>query len=171
MPSFPARLCHSHRGAALRRITQEVRVSELDLDGFEVFDRSSAPAPVIPFVTLQRRGLISLNRGAYEALGAPAAVELLYNRDRRTIAIRPADPTSPRAYALRQQGGEGGSKTYLIAGAAFTAHYQIDTSVARRYRVEHHGEVLLVDLNQEDAVRVTSPRAKDRSGERVATTA
>ena len=146
-------------------------MSEFNLDGFEVFDRSSPPGPAIPFVTVQRRGLISLNRGAYEALGAPKAVELLYNRERRVIAIRPADPTSPRAYTLRQQGGEGGSKTYLIAGTAFTQHYQIDTSQARRYGVEHHGETLLVDLDQEGATTVTSPRAKDRSGERVAAVA
>ncbi len=137
-------------------------MSEFALDGFEVFDRSSAPGPTIPFVTIQRRGLISLNRGAYDALGAPSAVELLFNKERRVIAIRPADPASPRAYGLRQQGGENGSKTYLLAGAAFTAHYKIDTSVARRYGVERHGEMLLVDLEQEGAVAVTSPRAKDK---------
>ena len=137
-------------------------MGETDLDDFEVFDRSSTPGPSIPFVTIQRRGLISLNRGAYDTLGAPAAVELLFNRQRRVIAIRPADPTSPRSYALRQQGGEGGSKTYLIAGTAFATHYGIDTSVARRYGVKHHGETLLVDLEQEDAVTVSSPRAKDK---------
>lgn len=140
-------------------------MSEFDLNDFELFDRSSAPGPAIPFVTIQRRGLLSLNRGAYDALGAPVAVELLFNRERRVIAIRPADPASPRAYTLRQQGGAGGSKTYLLGGAAFATHYGIDTSVARRYGVERRGEMLLVDLEQEGAVVVTSPRAKDKRPE------
>ena len=136
---------------------------EMDLDGFDVFDRSSAPSPSVPTLTIQRRGMLSLNRGSYEALGKPAAVELLFNRERRAIAIRPADPATPRAYAVRAQGAAGGSSsTYLVPGRSFTTHYGIDTTVARRYGVERRGEMLLVDLEQEGAVTVTSPRAKDR---------
>jgi len=135
----------------------------MDLDGFDVFDRSSAPSPSVPTLTIQRRGMLSLNRGSYEALGKPAAVELLFNRERRAIGIRPADPATPRAYAVRSQGAAGGSSnTYLVPGRSFTTHYGIDTTVARRYGVERRGEMLLVDLEQEGAVTVTSPRAKDR---------
>jgi len=145
---------------------------DTDLAGFDVFDRSSAPSPSIPTLTIQRRGMLSLNRGSYEALGKPAAVELLFNRERRAIAIRPADPSTPRAYAVRAQGAAGGgSNTYLIPGAAFTAHYGIDTAVARRYGVERRGEMLFVDLEQEGAVTVTSPRAKDREAPSRATVA
>ena len=143
-------------------------MGDVDLAGFEEFDRSAAPAPSTPFVTIQRKGLLSLNRGAYEALGRPAAVTLLYHREQRIVGLRPAEPTNPRAYPLRRQGGKaGGSQSYLVAATAFTLHHGIDTSVARRYGVEIRGTVLLIDLKQ-DAPDVTGPRAKERGrrGER-----
>ncbi len=128
------------------------------LDGFIEFDRSSPPAPSIPFVTLQRKGLISLNRAAFQALGSPKAVTLLYHPERRVVALRPANPTSPRAYPVRLQNSGG---TYLVAGAAFAQAHRIPTDVARRYSVTMVGDALTFDLT-EDAPVVTGPRAKDR---------
>ena len=138
-------------------------MSNVDLAGFEEFDRSAAPAPTTPFVTIQRKGLLSLNRGAYEAIGRPEAVTLLYHREQRVVGLRPAEPGNPRAYPVRRQGGkEGGAQSHLVAGTAFTRHHDIDTSVARRYGVELRGGVLLIDLKQ-DAPEVTGPRAKERA--------
>ncbi len=135
--------------------------AEFNLDGFEEFDRSAAPAPVNPFVTIQKRGLLSLNRGAYEALSAPQAVTLMFNRERRVIALRPSDPGSPRSYPVRIQGGQGGGKTYLVAATAFAGHYGLDVSVSRRYAVTVRDGVLFIDLTQ-DAPEVTGARSKDR---------
>ncbi|MDP9355546.1 MAG: hypothetical protein M3Q71_16385 [Chloroflexota bacterium] len=130
------------------------------VDDFEVFDRGSAPKPTHPFVTVQRRGLLSLNRAAHDLLGAPAAVQLLYSRSRNVIGFRAGDPGDPRSYPVRAQGERGG--TYLVAGAAFTQHYGIPTTEARRYQARMTGDVLTIDLN-EDAPVVTGPRSKDRT--------
>ncbi len=132
---------------------------EFDMEGFEEFDRRAAPPPVAPFVTLQRRGLISLNKTAYLAMGSPEAVTLLYNPEKRLIALRPADVKSPRAYPVRPQSSGG---TYLVAGSAFTQHHGIDTQVARRYGASVNGNIVVVDLNQ-DAPEVTGPRARELS--------
>ncbi len=129
-------------------------------DDFEVFDRGSAPKPTHPFVTVQRRGLLSLNQAARDLLGAPTAVQLLYSRARNVIGIRAGDPGDPRSYPLRAQGERG--RTYLVAGAAFTQHYGIPTTEARRYQARMAGDMLTIDLN-EDAPVVTGPRAKDRT--------
>jgi len=102
------------------------------------------------------RGLISLNRAAYQALGEPESIELLYNPSKRIIGIRPGDPKTPHSYPLRQQNRGG---TYLIAGKAFTTHYEIDTKVARRYGVEAKVNTLLVDLKQR-ATEVVGARAQ-----------
>jgi hypothetical protein len=48
---------------------------------FEVFDKRQAPLAKAPAVTIQRRGLMSLNRAAYNMINEPSTVELLYDRD------------------------------------------------------------------------------------------
>lgn len=130
------------------------------VDDFEVFDRSSAPKPTHPFVTVQRRGLLSLNQAACDLLGAPTAVQLLYSRARNVIGIRAGDPGDPRSYPVRVQGERG--RTYLVAGAAFTQHYGIPTTEARRYQARMVGDMLTINLN-ENAPVVTGPRSKDRA--------
>jgi hypothetical protein len=136
-------------------------VDDSILEGFLEFDRRSAPTPKEPFVTLQKKGLMSLNRAAFDALGQPASVTLLYNPERRVIALRPTDPGNPRAYPVRRQGGrESGGGNYLVAGTAFTTFHRIATDVARRYTARLTDNVLFFDLN-EDAPIVTGPRAKE----------
>ncbi len=122
---------------------------------FEEFSRKSAPIGAKPYVTIQRRGAISLNRTAFEDLGKPAAVKLLYDRAQRVIGLRATDPGIEGAYPVRTQA----SSNWLIAGTAFVAHWAIDTSVAKRYEAEMAGDVLVIDLKR-DGVEVTGPRAK-----------
>lgn len=44
---------------------------------------------------------MSLSTAAYEELGTPAAIELLYHPQRRIVAVRAADPGSANACFLR----------------------------------------------------------------------
>jgi hypothetical protein len=125
-------------------------------EGFEVFDRRAAPAPKEPFVTIQKGGLISFNRAAYQALGEPEAIELLYNRAERIIGFRKADPKSPRSYPMREQ-NRGGS--HLIAGTAFLRHYEINMDVARRYQADTQDNIVLVDLKR-GGTEATGVRAR-----------
>ncbi len=129
------------------------------MPNFEVFKKTSIPITTKPAVTIQRRGNMSLNEPAYEALGKPAAVQLLYDRDEGFIAFRPVDPDTPHAVPLRAQ-QRGTNRT--VAGTAFTKYVGIDTSTARRYSAQMMGDVLAVDLKQE-AVDVTGPRASNRA--------
>ena len=122
---------------------------------WEEFSRKSAPIGAKPYVTLQRRGAISINRAAFDALGKPAAVKLLYDRNKRVMGLRPTEPGMEGAYPVRTQA----SSNWLIAGTAFVAHWGIDTTVAKRYEAEMAGDVLVVDLTRE-GVEVTGPRAK-----------
>jgi hypothetical protein len=124
---------------------------------FEVFDKRSAAATKSPMVTIQSGGSFSLNKAAEQLVGSPEAVELLYDPDERLIGFRPVDPSSPRAFPVRPQGKN--ATTYMIAGRAFSKHYELETERARRYAVTMQGDVLVLDLKS-DSVDVTGPRAR-----------
>lgn len=112
-------------------------------------------------VTIQKGGHFSLNRAAYEILGTPEAVELLYDRENELIGFQPASPKSPRAYPVKTLGTNATGR--LIAGRAFCKYYDIDATVARRFEVEmHDGGILVIDLKSESNV-VTGPRAAMKS--------
>jgi hypothetical protein len=125
---------------------------------FEVFKRRSRPRSSLPTVTLQRRGTFSVNQHTLDALGKPENVELLYDRQRNVMAIRPVSAENQDAYPLRKQSS---GATWLIAGTAFCEFYHIPLGTARRYIAEPYGSdgMLLVDLNKPVA-EVAGPRAK-----------
>lgn len=114
---------------------------------WEVFDKRATPATPEPMVTIQKDALISFNRAAYEALGEPEAVELLYDRTDKIIGMRPTNKHSKHAYTVRKQGS---SSSYLVSGRAFISHYRIDLgNTSRRYEAQMFGNVLGIDLNRE----------------------
>lgn len=127
------------------------------MNGWVEFDRRAKPVSTEAFVTLQKKGMLSLNRAARDLLGNSKTVTLLYNQESNQIGIRPCSPDNQRAYPLRLQGS---GSTSLIAGQAFTKFFGIDTEVARRYKATTVVDMLIVDLNQ-DAPVVTGPRSRD----------
>lgn len=106
---------------------------------------------------------MSLNLAAYKALGAPDAVELLWDRDERRMGLRKVDRETDHAYLVRPLGK--GNSTWLISGTAFMTHYGIETPVARRYLASVEEDMLVLDLKH-PGMEVTSnrDRAKDRQG-------
>lgn len=110
---------------------------------WRAFDKRSRPLLDDPFVTIQRRGIFSLNASARAAMGNPDAVALLVDVEKRLIGFRPVATSNPRAYALRKQNR---SNTWIVAGQAFTRAYAIDTSTTTRYSAHLIGSDLVVDL-------------------------
>ena len=127
---------------------------------FEVFEKNSAPRSNVPTATIQKRGLISLNHAAYEMVGSPEAVELLWDADRRVIGLRPASPTSVNAYPARSQSQAKPERgPFLVAGSLFTRYIGLDTSEAFRWVPTIEDGILCIDLNT-PGQRVRSNRAK-----------
>lgn len=110
--------------------------------GFEVFDRRHTPLRGEPSVTIQKRGLISINGAAHALIDRAQVVELLFDKDRKVIALRPAD-ASPRAYELRKPSRSGQT---MLSAVAFTQAYDIDTSISRRYQPHVEDGMLCIDL-------------------------
>lgn len=112
---------------------------------FEVFASRSVREATGPVVTVQRGGVLALNRDVVELLGEPAAVELLFDRGARIMGFRAAEATVPHAYRLRPQKA---SPSVLVSGRSFTQYYGIPTDETRRYAATMIGDVLAVDLKE-----------------------
>ena len=118
---------------------------------FEVFQKGSAPLPSVPSVTIQKKGLFSLNEAAQVMLGNPKAVQFMWDPDRRVIGLKSVPIEDPNAYPTRHQGtvgGRSGRGPVLVAGTLFTKFIDLDTSIARRWVPVMEGEVMIIDLNQ-----------------------
>ena len=125
---------------------------------FEVFDKRMTPLAKAPSVTIQKRGVISLNKAAHDLVGNAETVELLYNRDRQVMALRATDDSSPHAYAVRS-GSKRGPGQAIVSATAFTAHYGINTTATRRWKPFVEDGMLCVDLTEEGTV-ITGNRTK-----------
>jgi hypothetical protein len=127
---------------------------------FETFKRQRVPIGGQPAVTFQRRGTVSLNRAAYDALGEPTTVELLFDRERKLMALNKVATDTAHAYPVRPFGK---GNTFLVSGKAFMKFYGIEIGPARRWigKPEPDG-LLVVDLN-EDPLEIAGNRASERS--------
>ena len=130
--------------------------------GFEVFHKGSAPIPSVPAVTVQKRGIISLNRAAYGLLGEPAAVELLWDSEREMIGLRAAALEDPDAYPAREQKTKNGNGPVLIAGTLFTQFIGMDTTAARRWVPVLEGDILCVDIRKPGQTASSNRARKER---------
>lgn len=130
--------------------------------GFEIFQKGSAPMSKVPSVTIQKRGLISLNRAAHQMIGEPEAVVLMWDSDRRIIGLKPAEVADPNGYPARPQ-AKSGKGPVLIAGTLFTQYIGLDTSEAQRWVPTEEDDVLCIDVSEPGA-KVTSNRARRAGG-------
>lgn len=119
--------------------------------GFEVCDKRMTPMAKAPSVTIQKRGVISLNKAAHQLIDSAQTVELLFDPDRRVVALRPADDSSPHAYAVRN-GSKRGPGQAIVSATAFTQHYSIDTASTRRWKPFTEDGMLCIDLAEEGTV-------------------
>ena len=120
---------------------------------FKVFERENYLPPSSPSVTIQRKGLFSLNAAAMQMLGNPEAIQFLWDRDRRVVGIQAVSVDASNAYPMRRQGtrarlpsAHGGPG--LVAGTRFTHYIGLDTAVSNRWIPRMEGDILVVDLKQ-----------------------
>jgi hypothetical protein len=123
---------------------------------FEVFKKRTPPPQADAYVTVQKKGTLGFNRAAYEKLGRPKAIELLYDPAEKIIGLRGADEASEHAYPIRSAALKRDS-SFLVSGTAFCNYYGIDITSARRWHAYEDGDILCVDLKK-PFTEVTSNR-------------
>lgn len=131
---------------------------------FEVFDKRMTPLAKAPSVTIQRKGIISINRAAYALIGSPKAVELLYDKDRHIVGLRASDDSVPHAYEVRAQSSAKETGPLIVAGTAFTSFYGIDTTTSKRWTPYMEADVLCIDLSSKGVEIVGNRTAKSSEG-------
>lgn len=113
---------------------------------FEEFTQRNTPASSkLPRVSLHRKGNFSLSQAAYETLGSPESVVLLYDREKRAIGFRAAKNGERHAYSVRRQKN---SKSYLVGAIAFCQHYGIDASTTRIFDPQTVNNILVIELDK-----------------------
>jgi hypothetical protein len=126
------------------------------MPNFERFTKRMVPLTKSPYVTLQKRGIMSLNKSAWVLMDSPAAVEFFYDAQEKIIAMRGIDPAAEHAYPMRGVKTDG---PFVVSGTAFTKYYEIPTEVSTRYPAYIEDGYLCVDLKQE-GTEVTSNRVR-----------
>jgi len=102
-------------------------------------------------VTLGKSRTILLNAHAYEAFGAPAAVELLFDGNRNVIGLKPCDPQKKNAFPFRKS-KQG--KHVQIAVGSFLTHFEIKptrTMLFEEIDIDRDG-ILSLDMTKTTAV-------------------
>jgi hypothetical protein len=131
--------------------------------GFEVFQKGSPPVPAVPTITMQKGGNFSLNRAAHALVGNPDAYELLWDRDARLVALRPATLESPNAYPARpQQASEPAKGPLILAASSFSQFVGLEISSGRRWNAQVKDGMLLIDLG-DPGTPVVSNRVRGRN--------
>lgn len=110
---------------------------------FELFTRGSAPRTSAPVVTVQKRGIVSINGPAHDLIGKTKVVEVLFDRERRIMALRPSEP-SANSYNLRKPTKTGQT---TLSATAFTKRFDIDTTVSRRYEPFVEDDMLCIAID------------------------
>lgn len=133
---------------------------------FEEFQKGSAPVSTVPAVTIQKRGLFSVNDAAYKMMGEPAMVTFMWDAEARRIAIAPSDEANLNAYPARRQNQAKASGPILIAGTMFAKYIGLDTTSARRWTPSLENGMLILDLSVEGAL-VIANRNRSKHDENV----
>lgn len=126
------------------------------MPNFETFKKGASPREKRSFVTLQRTGPVSLNLAAYEALGRPEAIELLFDPAERIVGLRPSGRDNRNAYPVRPVG----RATFVVAGRAFMKYYGIEVKQGRRFPARILDGVLAFELRSGEI------RTSNRNGRR-----
>ena len=125
---------------------------------FESFSRRMLTSSSGPHITIHKRGTLSLNRPAYEAIGSPGSVEMLFDRAARVIGLRAVAHHVDNAYHVRAS-TPSPSGPWIISAVAFTKYYGIDTSRSMRWEAYLDDAILCADLGT-PGLPVTSNRAR-----------
>ena len=97
-----------------------------------------------PQVTLRKDGrVLAFNRAAYVALGRPAHVELLFDRGRREIAVRPVPAETEHSYFVTQQPG---TAIWVVSAILLSRTYGLIVPEARRFAARLVDGLLVADV-------------------------
>jgi len=97
-------------------------------------------------VTLNSRGVMLFNSRAFEAIGSPAAAELMFDEESRVIGLRPRDLRFQNAFPFRHIQRAPKYKYRILHAAPFCRHFDIkpkNTVLFTQPDMDNDGTLLL----------------------------
>jgi len=125
------------------------------MPNFRLFDEQTQRMGKKPFISLQTRGIMSMNGAAFALLGSPKEVEFFYDEDEQIIGIRRVTADVRHARLVRKQNE---SDTYVVSAKAFCDAFGIDTSVSKRFAPVQY-EDNIIGLHLRDGIAIKTPRS------------
>ena len=108
------------------------------------------------YVTMNKKGWISISKFTHEKLGEPEQALLLYDRTTNTIGVNPAGRNTPEAFRLTKKWSGG----RVIYGLRLVQEFRIKIPCGIRFMNPEIDEesILILDLND------TRPTQKGKNG-------
>ena len=114
---------------------------------WEEFGGGSTPKTLAAHVTITQQRYISLNQAAYDLLGCPPAVTLLYDTGGQAIGLRAASEDTAYSHPVYKRGK--GPYRYMVNAAIFLRFYGIDYSQLTLFkRVDFEDGTLILRFDQ-----------------------
>ncbi len=104
------------------------------------------------YVTINRAGHIVMNRIAFEMLGSPEAVVLLFDREQQVVGLKPTHPHLRRAFKVSPRGQHGGRRVRAHKLCKDFGIFIPETLLFPRAYIDHEG-VLILDLSDTKPIR------------------
>lgn len=101
-------------------------------------------------LSVQKHGTVSFNLAAYETMGKPEAVVVLWDPDERIFALCAAEASNPDAYTVQKQPA---ARSFLVNTQTFFRLAGIDVSTARRFAGQDFGNGI-VGVKLDEGVEV-----------------
>jgi hypothetical protein len=104
-------------------------------------------------VTVRRDGKIFFNKRAWDALGSPAGVALMFDSRQQVIGVRPSALNRRETYSLRKK--HRGHSGWEIAARNFCRRFKILPAETLAFTSVEliDGPILLLDLNEVQPVK------------------
>ena len=112
-------------------------------------------------VTLSSRGRLYFNPMAFEALGKPLGVVLMFDETKKAIGVLPSTMTRKETYRLRKMRASAG--TYITA-LNFCRHFSINPTETLAFlgpRLNHDGVLILSLHHVQPATRLWTKSKKN----------
>lgn len=113
------------------------------------------------YMSINKAHEIMINRNAYEELGSPEAVLLMYNGVTDSIAIKRVDPRETNAFPLRAKGDSG---NYVVGAKPLCVKHEIKYNTTVQFlEVKIEGDAFIASLRKtRKIVKRRSPDPKRR---------
>lgn len=112
------------------------------------------------YASMNKEGEILVNAHAYDEMGCPEAVVLLFEPDTDTIGLKPASRLTPNAFNLTPKGRSGHRRIWATAFAKRN-DIRLDTTVRFRTPAVEDG-IFVLSLRNIQPIKRTSAKQRQR---------